>query len=190
MVLLGEPGSGKSTFARKLLAMQANACLKKEEALPGISPHLLPLLLKLADIAPRLEEMTDAGLDPGRGADSFCQALQAQLLDDLRDDYRVPQFGKGLAMREPGAGVAGAGRLDDVREGARTSVRNALWLSAGNTRFQLQLNTCRVRSYVEDAVIPVIPFFPCWNLQMSSPGISARLVPRPGKEVFHKANPA
>ena len=63
LVLLGDPGSGKSTFVRKILAWVAAAHLDKVSMPPGCTADLLPVLITLRDLAPALAVLGALGLD-------------------------------------------------------------------------------------------------------------------------------
>lgn len=62
LALLGDPGAGKSTFVRKLIGWQAAALLGEGQSPPGCTASLLPILLTLRDLAPRLAGLNLASL--------------------------------------------------------------------------------------------------------------------------------
>jgi hypothetical protein len=69
LVLLGEPGAGKSTFIRQLLGQLARAGLGEAGSPAGLAADLLPLLLTLRDLAPRLAAIeVESGCRPRRNA--------------------------------------------------------------------------------------------------------------------------
>ncbi len=52
LVLLGDAGAGKSTFAKELLALQAAVLLgERKEPLAGFAPDLIPVLIILRDLS-------------------------------------------------------------------------------------------------------------------------------------------
>jgi hypothetical protein len=57
LALLGDPGSGKSSFAQRLTGWLARAALQECEPPPDWPP-LLPLFVRLRDLAPALNKLT------------------------------------------------------------------------------------------------------------------------------------
>ena len=57
VVLLGDPGAGKSTFARKLLGLQAASQLGHIQEVKGISIGLLPVMVVLRELVPYLSDL-------------------------------------------------------------------------------------------------------------------------------------
>ncbi len=57
MVILGDPGSGKSTFVKRLAEVQASVLLKEHEPIHHIASDLLPILVVLRDLVPKLREV-------------------------------------------------------------------------------------------------------------------------------------
>ena len=67
LVLLGDPGAGKSSFVRMMLGWQAAALLgEAPDPAPGCAADLIPILLVLRDLIPRLECLDTGG--PARGS--------------------------------------------------------------------------------------------------------------------------
>ncbi|MEI7989797.1 MAG: SUMF1/EgtB/PvdO family nonheme iron enzyme [Chloroflexota bacterium] len=165
MVLLGDPGSGKSTFARKFLASQAQACLQQTEPLNGIPADLLPVMVLLRDIAPRLEKAGLAHLEDKKAAAAFYAALESQALEDLQGYYCVPEFCEGMkkALRS-GQVLLVLDGLDEVHEDARRLIRDHVWDFVKNHDVQHLLITCRVRSYTGEAVMNGFTPFTLANL--------------------------
>ena len=95
VVLLGDPGSGKSTFVRHLLARQAAAELGEGKPLPGFDAGLLPILVTLRDLAPRLKEGALAGDFEALSSDQRQQALLRALHDQIEAECR--NLGKAAA---------------------------------------------------------------------------------------------
>ena len=154
MVLLGDPGSGKSTFARKFLASQAQACLQQTEPLNGIPADLLPVMVLLRDVASRLEKAGLAHLEDKKASAAFYAAVESQALEDLLGYYCVPEFCEGVkkALRS-GQVVLVLDGLDEVHEDARRLIRDHVWDFVKNHNVQHLLITCRVRSYTGESVM-------------------------------------
>ena len=78
LVLLGDPGGGKSTFVRQLAAWQAAACLGTRQPPAGWEACLLPLLTVLRDLAPRLAALKLEGLAAQERDRRLVEAVRAQ----------------------------------------------------------------------------------------------------------------
>lgn len=148
MVLLGQPGSGKSTLGRYLCLTLAEALLEPDganlaERLPGWNgPALLPVFVPLRQLA--------AGL-PATGPGSAGQIgafIRQQM--DARDALRG--FGEPLLKDlETQGGLVIFDGLDEVAGAQRTRVKQALQEFADLYPRCRILVTCRVHSYRQDS---------------------------------------
>ena len=153
MVLLGDPGSGKSTFVRNLLAMQAEVLCGEREALNGVDAHLLPVLVTLRDLIAHLSKL-DCKKDSAERRDTqLVQVVDEQITSDLSQLYRSPEFEEGLkdALANGQVLLAFDG-LDEVPEHLREKVRLAV--AAYQKAYELPrvIVTSRIRSYHGSAV--------------------------------------
>ncbi|MEI2780994.1 MAG: hypothetical protein V9H25_06910 [Candidatus Competibacter sp.] len=148
MVLLGQPGSGKSTLGRYLCLTLAEALLEPDaanlaERLPGwIGSALLPVFVPLRQLA--------AGL-PATGPGSAGQIgvfIRQQM--DARDALRG--FGEPLLKElENQGGLVIFDGLDEVAGAQRARVKQALQEFADLYPRCRILVTCRVHSYRQDS---------------------------------------
>ncbi len=148
MVLLGQPGSGKSTLGRYLCLTLAEALLEPDaanlaERLPGWNgPVLLPVFVPLRQLA--------AGL-PATGPGSARQIgafIRQQM--DARDALRG--FGEPLLKDlETQGGLVIFDGLDEVAGAQRARVKQALQEFADLYPRCRILVTCRVHSYRQDS---------------------------------------
>jgi len=142
MVLLGQPGSGKSTFGRYLALMLAEHLLNPDEKplaerLPGWDGGpLLPVFAPLRRLAARL-----AG--PGAKAD-----LAFFLSDEVESKEGLRGFGPALLEElEQAGGLVVFDGLDEVAAEYREQVKQALaGFAERHPRCRI-LVTCRVHSY-------------------------------------------
>lgn len=149
MVLLGDPGSGKSSFVRYLVGSLARARLG-EEAPPAGWKTLLPLFVVLRDLAPALEALPLAGLSDRRRTAALVDAVQSQWQADI-----ASHGGAGLRLTDHlrnGTVLLVFDGLDEVPLHTRRLVRLAV--QAVLSRWQAIeriIVTCRIRSYEGDA---------------------------------------
>ncbi|MGB0386368.1 MAG: SUMF1/EgtB/PvdO family nonheme iron enzyme [Ardenticatenaceae bacterium] len=175
LVLLGDPGSGKSTFVRQLVAGVARACesfdpstgsghrkLKNSRhRLPSLSRYgegweagLLPVFVVLRDLAPGLEALTlNGSTEENRKA--LLGAIWAQWRADL-ESLGAEGFEEGLRdALQDGSVLLIFDGLDEVASAWRERVRwavSALIQSYPQTRRVIV--TCRIRSYEGNAKLP------------------------------------
>ena len=154
LALLGDPGSGKSTFGRKLLAWIAAAHLGKTALPPGCAADLLPLLLTLRDLAPTLATLDLEKLSEERRRRALAETMRDALLGEL-ERYEASDFRDGArAALVDGRCLLVLDGLDEVPPALRPHVREAVAAVARAYAVQRLLVTCRVRSYVGEAVLP------------------------------------
>lgn len=145
MVLLGQPGSGKSTFARYLCLALADVLLNPGSDLAGRladwqGPALMPVLVSLRRFAAD-------GKQPGSSS-RLASFIHTQL-----DQYEnLRGFGKLLLteLKESGGVVVFDG-LDEVAADCRIPVKQSLIEFANEYPRCLILATCRVYSYRQEA---------------------------------------
>lgn len=154
LVLLGDPGSGKSTFVRQLAAWMASACLGERDAPPGWEARWLPLLVILRELAPRLTELKLDGISGDKRSRLLLNAVREQWKADLHD-LHAAQFYDDLE-EELGKGrvVLIFDGLDEVPEHMRRCVRDTISILLraypGMPKF---IVTSRIRSYTGNAKI-------------------------------------
>ncbi len=161
MVLLGQPGSGKSTFGRYLGLTLAKTLLEPgvhplAETLPGWNgPALIPVFLPLRQFAAGLTNLTGPG-SVKQVEDFLCRRIEERA--------SLSGFGPALLreLRDPGAMVIFDG-LDEVTGEQRLRVKQAISEFAElYPRCRVMLS-CRVHSYRQD---------PAWQLPWESHGLA------------------
>jgi GTPase SAR1 family protein len=154
LALLGDPGGGKSTFVRQLVARTARAYLEGAAPFPGWETGLVPVLIILRELAPDL-----AALDFDGVADAD---QEAQLLATVREHVaaklcacRAEAWDEGLEdVLLAGDVLLILDGLDEVAESCRGRVRRAVGALLGAYgKLRRVIVTCRVRSYTGEAVL-------------------------------------
>lgn len=159
MVLLGGAGSGKSTFAKAVLAQLAGSALEAGIEPPaGLSRDLLPVFLVLRRVSGRLQELPLQGVVGNKRARMLEDAVRDQILADVEEEYRAPEFTKGMAKAlNEGSFVLVLDGLDEVPEDLRGEVREAVLAATKHYGPKKVLVTCRVLSYGRGLTLPDFP---------------------------------
>ncbi len=153
LVLLGDPGAGKSTFVKKLLGWQAAACLGQAQPPEGLSPSLLPVLVILRDLATRLADIDLQRLPASEGEKGLRKAVTEYLREELGSE--CADFCDILQDHlRAGTCLLVLDGLDEVPQSLRGHVRLAVDALLKGYLLQRVIVTCRVRSYVGEAVLP------------------------------------
>lgn len=156
-VLLGDPGAGKSSFVRQLLASLADAELDGASAPEGFAGHPLPLYLELRNLVGHLTGLKLHGLSAADRKQALAGVIRQQLLAAL-DPCGCASFAPGLTSAfDAGDGLLVLDGLDEVAEKHRALVREAVLALRERYKLPRFIVTCRRRSYERDAVFAGIP---------------------------------
>jgi hypothetical protein len=148
MVLLGQPGSGKSTLGRYLCASLADGLINPSEAglsegLPGWNGKaLLPVFVSLRRFAASLSSHQTGS----------CSQVEAFICQQVDERDKLQGFGRSLLdeLSSKGGLVVFDG-LDEVSADCRAVVKASLVGFADQYPRCLMLATCRVYSYRQEA---------------------------------------
>ena len=151
LVLLGDPGSGKSSFVRHLAAWLARSYMDRREPPPPGWGTLLPLLTNLRELAPRLLEVpTEDVVGRRKATAARLVALKAQWQADLEGaavDLETHLDQGSLLLIFDG--------LDEVPVAARSAVRATVAdVSRQYPKLRRLIVTCRSRSYTPESELP------------------------------------
>jgi formylglycine-generating enzyme required for sulfatase activity len=154
LVLLGDPGSGKSTFVRQLASRLAAACLGETEPLPGWGNCQLPLLITLRDLSPRLSSLSLDGLSDGEQQQLLADAVHQQWRADLELLGAGDLTNRLEEILAEWSVVLILDGLDEVPASIRLLVRRAVAaVLRAYPNLQRVIVTCRIRSYTGAAVL-------------------------------------
>lgn len=154
ILLLGGPGSGKSTFAKELCVKMANAQLNNTQALKGWERQLLPLFLVLRHVVPELSKLD---------LTSCSSEQQDQRLTDVLYQAWCKQFGQDQEtavdiLEEsllPGNVLLVFDGVDEVPVEQRPRVYQAVMaILARYPKIKHTIITCRSRSYTGPEMLP------------------------------------
>jgi formylglycine-generating enzyme required for sulfatase activity len=153
LVLLGDPGGGKSSFVKQLAAWLAAAMLAKREPPDGWRP-LLPLLLNLRDLSPVLAEIDLTALSDDKQQQRLREAVFALWANDLREMNAAELAGDLPRRLDSGEVLLIFDGLDEVPVAGRPRVRQAIKaILDDHGAIERVIVTCRTRSYTGDSVL-------------------------------------
>lgn len=155
LVILGDPGSGKSSFLNHLMFVLAAKRLQPDYALPPDWPHpawagLLPVRVLLRELAVSLEQK-NAKSFLNLGSEARRRELSRVVHEHIAEhlaDYDAPDFAEALqAAIANGNCLLVFDGLDEAPTGQRPLVRLAVEEFCASHPGNRTLLTCRVRSY-------------------------------------------
>jgi len=149
MVLLGDPGSGKSTFVRKLVGWLAGAALDGGVPPEGFPAGGLPLLINLRDLAPRLAGLNLDELSAQKQQEELIAAFTAQLEAELKiaqAEGLQADLMQGLSRN----GLLVLDGLDEIPLNLRALARKMVFAILHTFAPFRVIITCRIRSYQDD----------------------------------------
>lgn len=159
VVLLGDPGAGKSTFARKLLGLQAAALLEQCDPLQGFDGGLLPIMVVLRELSVRLGTLELDALPADQQKKTLLEQLRAYLTDDLKHNH-AESFAPGMMQAlESGKVLLVLDGLDEVPQSLRQVVRQVVAALLAEYQLERLIITSRIRSYTGNAVFENIQTF-------------------------------
>ncbi len=155
LALLGDPGGGKSTFVQQLAAQAAAAALAGKAPFPNWEAGLIPVLITLRELAPRLAAVELKGLAEAEQEARLREAIREHLTTTLTE-CKAGEWDTCLEDELlSGNLLLILDGLDEVPEHTRGRVRRAVGaLLQAYGRLQRVIVTCRVRSYTGTAVLP------------------------------------
>ncbi len=154
LVLLGEAGAGKSTFAKKLLAMQSAVLLgETKKPMEGFEPNLIPVLIVLRDLAPKLAELNLGNLSGEKQKQVLAGIFLEKIGEDL-NNFKTAEFLPALQETfEQGNILLVLDGLDEVPQDLRGRVRLAVGALIQLHNVKRVIVTSRIRSYTGQAVL-------------------------------------
>ncbi|MBE2235176.1 MAG: SUMF1/EgtB/PvdO family nonheme iron enzyme, partial [Anaerolinea sp.] len=155
LVLLGDPGGGKSTFVRQLAAWLAAAHLGEAPLPAGWPADTLPLLVALRDLAPVLAALNLSGASEHEISRRMAEAVRGHWRTQLQEmgaEGFAPELERAL---DTGNVLLIFDGLDEVPERLRQRVRQAMQgVRSAYPKAQRIVVTCRIRSYAGSALLP------------------------------------
>lgn len=160
-VILGNPGAGKSTFVRNLCAILARANLGECAYPAGVPEGIIPLLIQLRDLAPKVAAIKDVDTLPlKRRQDALREVVHAQIAENLKYSLETPAFTEALReeLRNGNCLLIFDG-LDEVPFARRELIRELVSAVINKYTPKRLIVTCRIRSYSEQSLAGEFPQF-------------------------------
>jgi formylglycine-generating enzyme required for sulfatase activity len=159
VVLLGDPGAGKSTFARKLLGLQSAVLLGQYPALNNLASDLLPVLVVLRELVLKMDIPGFEKLPGDVKKEKLLAAFRIYLTEELQrmdaGDF-LPAFFEAF---EAGKILLVLDGLDEVPQDMRQRVRAGVTTLLAEYHLERLIITSRIRSYSGEAVFPNLQTF-------------------------------
>ena len=159
VVLLGDPGAGKSTFARKMLGLQAAVMLKQCDPFPGFAEDLLPVLIVLRELTVNLDWQKLERLPAETQKKGLLDHIHQHLVKDLKRTSAEASTGLIQQALENGKVLLVLDGLDEVPQSLRKAVRQLVGALLSEYHIERLIITSRIRSYVGSAVFENIQTF-------------------------------
>jgi len=150
LVLLGDAGSGKSTFVKELCALQADVVLNEGRAKPlaGFDPTLLPVFIELRDLSLKLGALNLGGLSADKQTQELADAVFAEICQRKAADF-IPLLKEYFSEGKILLVLDG---LDEVPQDMRELAQKAARAVVRLWRVERVIVTSRINSYVGKAV--------------------------------------
>jgi formylglycine-generating enzyme required for sulfatase activity/GTPase SAR1 family protein len=155
LTLLGDPGAGKSTFVRRLASWLAASKLYRVKPPLGYPSDLLPIIITLRDLTPRLTTMADFDqFSRAKQEHQLIETIQYTLQTDLQM-LDIPEFfDELLGYLNTGRCLLVLDGLDEVQQKIRARVRQAISVLISRYHPERVIVTCRTRSYIGSTELP------------------------------------
>ena len=152
LVILGDPGSGKSTFVNHLCFCVAKRNFDNIAHWPESKKEIIPIPIVLRDFAVSIKELAGRSVlaKPNHLWDFIATWLKEQNMEDVKDTLKKALFdGRALVLMDG---------LDEIpTKDQRVFVRDAVFEFAKSYKKSHFLVTCRVLSY-EDKKVQIKSF--------------------------------
>ncbi|MFK7847101.1 MAG: SUMF1/EgtB/PvdO family nonheme iron enzyme, partial [Rhodothermales bacterium] len=150
LVILGDPGSGKSTFVNQLLANFADARLDGLPLPAGLLPDLVPVRMVLRRFANKLAAVELKGLSSEERQNRLAALFMEQIMQDVEEELSTPGASDALGNAfDTGQVLLVLDGLDEIPSALRGLMPQAVQALLNRYSVARTIITCRVRSYQE-----------------------------------------